>query len=118
VLKVLKVLNFWGAGKSNTFKFAFTGAAVDPRPLPRTTLTPTATTPKGHPAPGTRPNALGGLATRRGPLAFVGRDADRDCQGPDYEASVQTISGESQAGGRYALASESGRVSGRSVSPS
>jgi hypothetical protein len=33
VLKVLKVLNFSGAGEGNTFRCTFTGAAVNPHTL-------------------------------------------------------------------------------------
>jgi len=40
VLKVLKVLNFSGTGKTNIFTCTFTAAAVNPYTLPRMTLTP------------------------------------------------------------------------------
>ena len=59
VLKVLKVLNFSGDGEGNTFTCTFTGAAAPwlgaKRPSPQRHHA----TPKGHPAPGTRPCAQG-----------------------------------------------------------
>jgi hypothetical protein len=50
--KVLKVLNFSGAGEGNTFTCTFTGAAVNPHPDPERP------SPRRHPE-GTRPYAQG-----------------------------------------------------------
>ena len=102
--KSLEGLNLWGVGKtvyssSSRLAFTFTSAAVRSTSSSKTKRPSPLTATRFA---GTRPvRGRGGLVPhQRLSLSTVCRDSNQDLPRPNYAGSVQTISGESQAGGR------------------